>query len=136
VLLTNGVSYFIQAQGLVTGGSDRLQVGWLYTGLTGANTALDGAWGGGGLTAATGPIGPEFLSTYGSGAALVTGPSFHPAVASGGGITLSWDGYGELLQSADVSLPLSQWQSLGHQNSPFVVTPVPGAPQKFFQLRQ
>ena len=117
--LTAGTAYFVQVQGLDSGGGDRLKLAWR---LQGDSTPAD----------QLSPIPGQFLSAYARGAL----PSFGPSAFSGGNLTLSWTGSGVLLQSTNAALPISQWTVVpGNPNSPYVV--VPGAaPQMYYRLSQ
>ena len=124
--LTAGQPYFIQVQGVNSGGNDMMQVAWLYIGADGAGytDGSNGAWN---VTpAALTPIDGKFLSAY------VSSPQFTATTTASGKVILNWTGTGRVFQSSD----LINWTALGVQTSPLTITPSPSTPQVFYKFQQ
>lgn len=64
-------------------------------------------------------------------------PQFNPPVLSNGQLTITWTGTGTLLQSTNVTLPMSQWTIVpGNPPSPYQVIPATAGPRIFYRLQQ
>jgi hypothetical protein len=117
VHLTQGQSYYIQVIHYQITGSDYVGVAWRSA--SGSDSATPAA--------SLPPISGQFLTSYGRTAQPVVS-----AKVSGGSVTVSWTGAGRLVQSSDVSLPVSRWTAVpGNPSSPYTA-PVSGA--KLFYL--
>lgn len=112
-------SYYIEVLFYQAGGNDYASVAWRSA--TGPDSGTSAA--------NLSPIPGTYLSSYGQP------PSTLTTSASGGQVTISWTGYGHLLQSADVNAPLGQWTPVsGSPTSPYTATA--GGTQMFYRVAQ
>jgi hypothetical protein len=113
--LVAGQSYFIRALQTENTGGDWVKVAWRMEGDTTAAASLS-------------PIPGAYLSSYAPGPV-----TFNPVVFSGGVLTFSWTGTATLLQSTNVTVPVSLWAPAS-TTSPYQVTPATSGPQMFYLL--
>jgi hypothetical protein len=118
--LTAGQPYYFQLVLYQASANDYASIAWRSA--SGPDNATPAA----SLT----PIASEFLTSWGRPPQAVL-----TATVSGGNVTVSWTGLGRLMESSDITLPVSQWTPVaGNPSSPYVTPAAAG--QKFYRIVQ